>query len=145
MSHGKNHDQLTANPFLRRIQYISKDEKTGRYRGGPTLYSSVFDTPEENVIVNKKGETAKIVITKDLNEVKRASKTMPGETEIRTFNLRAERKMKEYQLTVSEFIKDKDILGPEFSNLLSQFNIKGLKQFCEEKIDQKKDQKIKPR
>jgi hypothetical protein len=33
-----------------------------------------------------------------------------------------------------DFIKDKDILAPEFSTQLDQYKIKGLIQFCEEQI-----------
>jgi len=76
---------------------------------GALPFHPIFNTNHNNTVVNKKGETAKLAIERDLTEVKRESKTKPGEMEVCIFNKRVERKMKQYGSAVCDFIKDKDI------------------------------------
>lgn len=124
--------------FIRGLEYENDGAGSANYIKG--FNSLIFNVAEKNTIINKKGETAEIAIRKDLET--RHSKINPNE--MRTFNIRAERKMKNYGDSVREFIHDKNINDPEFSSLIEQYKINGLIQFCEEKIEEKTDQKMQP-
>lgn len=119
--------------FIRGLQFDGKEDALKK-----TTLLSFFNTVEKDTVVNKKGETAEEAMDKDLKKI--ASKLNPDET--RTFNYRAERKMKQYGTAVVNFIDDKNLFDPEFINLVDQYKIKGLKQFCEEIIEHKKEQSI---
>jgi hypothetical protein len=121
--------------FIRGSQLINTTSEDIAFRGLDLL---VFNAPEKNKIINKKGETAEKSIRSDLKE--RPSKLEPNK--ILTHNIRLERKMKNYKESVINFIKDKDILSKQFLDQVNQYNINGLIQFCEEKIEKKKEQKI---
>lgn len=123
--------------FIRGLQYIVDE---GQNKGLNTL---VFFNPEEkNTVVNVKGETAEVSIRKDLQE--RPAIRNPSERV--TLNIKAESKMKGYGETVNNFIKNKNIIDPEFYRLLDQYNINGFVQFCEEQIEIKKEKtEVQPR
>lgn len=106
------------------------EDGVGFFAGIKGLNTLVFNTPEKNVIVNKKGETAEKSIRKDLQEV--SSKKDPGK--IYHFNLRAQRKMKQFGQAVINFLKDKNILSADFENLIDKYKMPGLKQFCDQQI-----------
>ncbi|CEK09314.1 hypothetical protein [Legionella hackeliae] len=96
------------------------------------LDSLIFNSPEKDTIVNKKGETAAIAVRKDLQ----GHASTSNQTVNRTWNMRIERKMKQYGEAVHVFIKENniDVLTPSFSSLLDQYSLKGLVQFCEDKL-----------
>lgn len=121
--------------FLRGTHLIDGSEEAlgfNSYKGQPNIYKTIFNTEERNTIVNKKGETAEKSISKDLQ--KRTTLM---------FNLRTDRKLTKYEEDVREFIKDKDIISPEFSTLLDQYKIKGLVQFCEKQCEKKTEPRMK--
>ncbi len=110
--------------FIRGLQYLDDGLEV---KG---LNSLVFNSEEKNTVINKKGETAETVIRRDLQ--KRPSRFDPEK--ILTFNIRTERKMKQYKKSVGDFIKDKNILTPEFSNVIDNYKIGGLIKFCNDNI-----------
>lgn len=57
----------------------------------------------------------------------------------RLWNMRIERKMKQYGKAVHDFIKGNtiNVVDASFSSLLDQYSLKGLLEFCEEKINSK--------
>ena len=107
-------------------------------KSGSTLFLNIFNEAQKNTIVNKKGETAETSAIKDL----KTKQSKLNEKEINTLNIRTERKMKQFKGEVENFIKDKKIVTPEFSELLDQYKIKGLAQFCEGKA-LKSEKKLK--
>lgn len=124
--------------FIRGMHFIDDGTDASSYIKG--LNSLVlFNATEKNTIVNKRKETAEVAIRRDLRA--RNPKADPNKTV--TYNIRFERKMNQYGQVVRDFIKDKNVLDPEFSKLLDQYKIKGLVQFVEEKFEKKPGQKIK--
>lgn len=121
--------------FLRGLQFIPANSRTGPYADAPTIYGSIFNTREKDIIVNKKNETAETTIKKDLKEIEH-------DDVVKTYNVRAERKMQQYCKEVSDFIKDKDILSSEYSDLLDKYKIKGLSAFCNSQIKMDTKNKI---
>jgi hypothetical protein len=119
--------------FLRNMQYISDEEK--KEGAVSVLDSTFFNTSVKNTKVNKKEETAEASIQKNLQE--RPNKR--NLDEMRIFNLRAENKMKQFQKNVKEFIRDKDILNPEFNKKVREYRYEGFKSFCNEKMMSKKE------
>ncbi|WP_141676700.1 hypothetical protein [Legionella jamestowniensis] len=99
------------------------------------LYSLIFNSQEKSTIVNKKGETAETAIRKDLQGHFSTSNQMAT----RLWNMRIERKMKQYGKAVHDFIKGNtiNVVDASFSSLLDQYSLKGLLEFCEEKINSK--------
>lgn len=99
------------------------------------LYSLVFNTNEKKTIVNKKRETAKKSIEKDLENNPSKSIYTPVK-----YNTRINRKMKQYKAKVDHFLSDKKILDPAFAAQLDKYKIQGLVNFCEKKIKEEYQQ-----
>jgi len=133
--------------FVRGSHFIKATSLPDRFVGGLFVPAStqkgldffVFESPEKDKIVNKKGETAEKSINKDLKE--RPARLDSSKTV--THNVRLERKMKNYQDSVMNYIKDKDILSKDFLDQVNKYKINGLVQFCEQKIEKKPEQKMK--
>ncbi|MBA2651144.1 MAG: hypothetical protein H0U73_02565 [Tatlockia sp.] len=125
--------------LIRGLQYI--DDGTGNANYIRGLNSLIFNAAEKNTIINKDGDTAESAIRKDLKTG--PSKINPNE--MRTFNIRAERKMQNYGDSVRDFIQDKNINDPEFSSIIEQYKINGLIQFCEDKMENTIDPKMQPK
>lgn len=112
------------------LHYIDDDTTIQPQRRG--LNSLIFNSQEKNTIVNKKRETAETAVRKDLQSHFSTS----NQTVTRTWNLRIERKMKQYGKAVHDFIRENNInvLDASFSSLLDQYCMKGLVKFCEGKV-----------
>ncbi|WED42096.1 hypothetical protein [Legionella cardiaca] len=113
--------------LTRGLHYIDDDLP---FRG---LNSLIFNSPEKATIVNKKGETAEKAIRNDIQQHPSTSNS----NITRDWNMRIERKMKQLGQAVHDFIIEQNInvLDPSFSRLFDQYNLNGLVQFCEEKIE----------
>ncbi|MBA2709489.1 MAG: hypothetical protein H0U57_02715 [Tatlockia sp.] len=121
--------------FLRSLQYTKDDEnKENESIVNQSLESFIFKTNEKKTIVNKKGETAEDSIKKDL---------LVNKGLMTSFNLRTERKMKQYKANVNDFISKRNILDPEFANQVNQYRAAGLKLFCEERMVPQKEKTFK--
>jgi hypothetical protein len=89
---------------------------------------------DKKIIVNKKGETAEESINKNLERVQKKTE---HQTMV-TYNLRAKRKMKKYQATLTNYLEDRNVIDPNFSVIINQYKIKGLMEFCDKKIKHQK-------
>jgi hypothetical protein len=132
------HSSSLPTRFIRGLQYIDgkegSDKVPGLYRV-PNLTASVFNTAEKDIQVNKKGQTAEEAIRNDL---------IKNPDTMRTFNMRAERKMKNYGKAVAAFMDENSIIDPAFPHLLEQYKMTGLTEFCQEKISPKNKTVMKP-
>jgi len=148
----KTHGEEKKQPFEEKnIKYIQSSSLPTRFIRGSQIIKTpdesqikgldllVFNSAEKHTVVNKKGETSEKSIQSDLKE--RPSRFDPNA--MVTHNVRLERKMKNYQESVMNFIKDKDILSQEFSDQVNKYKINGLVKFCEQKIEKKPEQKMK--
>lgn len=132
MEYMKKNGKKNENVFEEKnIKYIQSDSLPTRFiRGshiiddwkGERIYikglnSTVFNSPEKNTIVNKKGETAETSIRKNLDTQDTpsvSSVSNPSTPNKKIFNRRMESKMRKHKESVMNFIQDKDVLSAEF-------------------------------
>jgi len=129
--HYTKSDSLPAR-YIRGMQFI-EDQKDKK--GLSTL---VFFSEDNNIVVNKKNETAGASIAKHLEK---RSKLNSEDSVI--FNNRAKNKMIEYGKAVTVYLEKNDCLSSEFPSLIEQFGVTGLGVFCDKKIEA--DVQIKPK
>lgn len=110
------------------------EDGVGFFSGIKGLKTLVLNSDAKNTFVNKQHQTAETSIVRDLYEKVIPSNSEPSSTKVRTLNLRAERKMKQYGEAVANFLKDKNVLDPAFNQLIDQYKIKGLTEFFKAKM-----------
>lgn len=101
------------------------------------LSSLIFNSPEKKTVVNKNRETAEAAAKKDIT----GHSSTSNQSVTRQWNMRIERKMKQFGKAVHDFIKDNNInvFEPSFSSLLEEYSLQGLLQFCQKKLDARCD------